>query len=133
MRKEEKLLLQNFIPPFLFVALLWIIKGLEFYYQLHFSKYGLLPRNIDALTGIITFPLVHGDWDHLISNSAGLLVLGFLLFTFHREIAYRVVAQIWLLCLCFFGCLYLMFYKIVLLRFYICICAFIYGFCSVCF
>ena len=97
MRKEEKLLLQNFIPPFLFVALLWIIKGIEIYYEFHFSKYGLLPRNIDALTGIITFPLVHGDWDHLISNSAGMLVLGFLLFTFHREIAYRVVTQIWLL------------------------------------
>ena len=97
MRKEEKLLLQNFIPPFLFVAFLWIIKGIEIYYQLHFSKYGLLPRNIDTLTSVISFPFIHGDWDHLISNSAGLLVLGFLLFTFHREIAYRVVAQIWLL------------------------------------
>ena len=97
MRKEEKLLLQNFIPPLLFVMLLWVIKGVEINFHLQFSKYGLLPRNIDALTGIITFPLVHGDWQHLISNSAGLLVLGFLLFTFHREIAYRVVIQIWLL------------------------------------
>jgi membrane associated rhomboid family serine protease len=97
MRKEEKLLLQNFIPPLLFVMLLWIIKGVEINFHLQFSKYGLLPRNIDALTGIITFPLVHGDWEHLISNSAGLLVLGFLLFTFHRDIAYRVVLQIWLL------------------------------------
>lgn len=97
MRKEEKLLLQNFIPSLLFVMLLWVIKGVEVSYHLHFSKYGLLPRNIDALTGIITFPLVHGDWEHLISNSAGLLVLGFLLFTFHRDIAYRVILQIWLL------------------------------------
>ena len=97
MRKEEKLLLQNFIAPLLFVMLLWIIKGVEINFHLQFSKYGLLPRNIDALTGIITFPLLHGDWQHLISNSAGLLVLGFLLFTFHREIAYRVVIQIWLL------------------------------------
>ena len=97
MRKEEKLLLQNFIPPLLFVMLLWIIKGVEINFHLQFSKYGLLPRNIDALTGIITFPLVHGDWEHLISNSAGLIVLGFLLFTFHRYIAYRVVLQIWLL------------------------------------
>jgi len=97
MRKEEKLLLQNFIPPLLFVMLLWIIKGVEINFHLQFSKCGLLPRNIDALMGIITFPLVHGDWQHLISNSAGLLVLGFLLFTFHREIAYRVVIQIWLL------------------------------------
>jgi membrane associated rhomboid family serine protease len=97
MRKEEKLLLQNFIPPLLFVMLLWIIKGVEINFHLQFSKYGLLPRNIDALTGIITFPLVHGDWEHLISNSAGLIVLGFLLFTFHRDIAYRVVLQIWLL------------------------------------
>jgi membrane associated rhomboid family serine protease len=97
MRKEEKLLLQNFIPPLLFVMLLWIIKGVEINFHLQFSKYGLLPRNIDALTGIITFPLVHGDWEHLISNSAGLIGLGFLLFTFHRDIAYRVVLQIWLL------------------------------------
>ena len=37
------------------------------------------------------------SWEHLISNSAGLLVLGFLLFTFHRDIAYRVIIQIWLL------------------------------------
>jgi membrane associated rhomboid family serine protease len=97
MRKEEKLLLQNFIPPLLFVMLLWVIKGVEVGYHLHFSRYGLMPRNIDALTGIISFPLVHGDWEHLISNSAGLLVLGFLLFTFHRDIAYCVVLQIWLL------------------------------------
>jgi membrane associated rhomboid family serine protease len=97
MRKEEKHLLRNFIPPLLFVLLLWIIKGFEIYERFNFSKYGLLPRNFSALTGVVTFPLIHGDWDHLISNSAGLLVLGFLLFTFHRDIAYRVVIQIWLL------------------------------------
>ncbi len=44
-------------------------------YLLH---YGILPRHLDALPGIVAAPFLHGDWAHLFNNLMGLAVLGFL-------------------------------------------------------
>ena len=62
-----------------------------------FADWGLLPKTAKGLLGIITAPLIHGDWSHLGANSVSLFVLTAALFYFYREIALQVFFGIWLL------------------------------------
>lgn len=97
MDKELKKIVYSAFFPFLFVFVLWIIKGIELYFELDFSDFGILPLNAEGLRGVIFSPLLHGDLKHLMSNTAPLLVLGWGLFYFYRRIAYPVFFLSWLI------------------------------------
>ena len=62
-----------------FVAVLWLIEVLDRILPGDFESRGVHPRSDEGLVGVAFAPLPHGDWDHLISNSFPLLILGFLL------------------------------------------------------
>ena len=49
------------------------------------------------MKGIITAPLIHGDWNHLVSNTLPLLALGLLIFVFYKKVALKSFALIYLL------------------------------------
>ena len=76
MTAEKKKFYQSLTYPMAFVMLLWIVKIIEISSQASFVKYGIFPRTISGLIGIITAPLIHADFKHLISNSLPLFVLG---------------------------------------------------------
>ena len=80
----------------LFGLLLWIVFAVEYFsgFSIHFL--GILPRKIVGLPGIFTAPLIHGDLDHLYSNTIGIVPLIFLIILAFRPIAFRVFAWIWL-------------------------------------
>ncbi|MCX6291440.1 MAG: rhomboid family intramembrane serine protease [Bacteroidetes bacterium] len=59
-------------------------------------KFGILPRQAEGLIGIITAPFIHANYDHLLSNTLPLLVVGSGLIYFYREIAFRMISLIWL-------------------------------------
>ena len=40
--------------------------------------WGVIPRRMESLPGIVFAPWLHGSWMHLLSNLSGLLVLGLL-------------------------------------------------------
>ncbi len=44
--------------------------------QLQLNNYGIRPRDISWLPGIIIAPLLHGSWAHLIANTPPLLIFG---------------------------------------------------------
>ena len=94
--EEKSLIRKSLLYPFLFVALLWIIKVLEEHYRWNLVGLGILPRQLEGLGGIITAPLVHANYDHLMSNTLPLLVVGTGMIYFYREIAFRVMALIYL-------------------------------------
>ena len=81
----------------LFVALCWIIQFTAESYRYDLRHWGVLPRDAAGLPGILTSVLVHGDYNHLASNSIPLLVLGLLLFFFYRRIAKASFFWIWLI------------------------------------
>ena len=95
--QEEKISWLNvlFFPLF-FVALLWIIKYAEFVFDVDLGGFGVYPRKLQGIVGVITSPLIHGDAKHLFSNSIPLLVLGGGIFYFYKQVAYRVFAFIYL-------------------------------------
>ena len=44
------------------------------------ATFGLRPRTADGLLDIFTFPLLHANLNHLLSNSLPLVIFGFLVF-----------------------------------------------------
>ena len=83
--------------PVIFVLLLWAIKLYEFVNNVSFASYGIYPRTSHGLIGIITTPLLHGDFSHLLANSLPLLILGPIIIYFYRDIAFQIFAWIYLM------------------------------------
>jgi membrane associated rhomboid family serine protease len=43
------------------------------------QTFGLQPRTLDGLVGVLTMPFLHGDWDHIASNTFPLAIFGTLI------------------------------------------------------
>ena len=98
MNKSEKRRLKfSLIPPVFFLLIMWIVKIIEYTLDYNWFVYGILPLKLKNLTGIIFSPFLHGDFDHLISNSVPFLFLGTALFYFYRDFAYKVFFLIYIL------------------------------------
>lgn len=68
-----------------FVGLVWLIHLVIVFTEWNPSFLGVRPGVTSGLVGILTAPLIHGSWGHLISNSPPLLILGvFVLFNTPR-------------------------------------------------
>ncbi|MBK5284070.1 MAG: rhomboid family intramembrane serine protease [Bacteroidia bacterium] len=83
--------------PFLFILLLWIIKLLEIFSGESFSDFGIIPRTITGLKGILTSVFIHGDINHLLSNTFPFFILLTGLMFFYRSVALKVFILIWLM------------------------------------
>src|SRR5689334_18648890 len=87
----------SIVLPFLFVLLLWIIKLIEIFSGESFADFGIIPRTVSGLIGILTTVFIHADINHLLSNTFPLLILGSGLLYFYRDIALKVFVLIWLM------------------------------------
>jgi membrane associated rhomboid family serine protease len=61
--------------PVAFVALLWIIQGINHLVGQSLNVFGIYPREIHGLIGILTSNFLHGNWQHLMGNTPILLLL----------------------------------------------------------
>ena len=63
-----------------FVALLWAVQVVNWIigYGLN-PAFGLIPRHVSGLDGVVAMPLLHGSFAHLMANTPPLLVMGGLL------------------------------------------------------
>ncbi len=93
-RTEKRLILQSSKWPLLFVTVLWIVKLFEEAGGISLSVYGMAPRDIRGLYGIITYPFLHRDFSHLTSNSIPLLFLGTALFYYYKRFSFQVFLQL---------------------------------------
>ena len=83
-------LLKAVRAPLLFVVILFLIHSYSTYFGVRLSHYGIYPRELKGLLGILTSPFIHGDWKHLFNNSVPLILLGSALFHFYKRLAPRV-------------------------------------------
>ncbi len=79
-----------FLPLF-FVLSIWIVFWIEVTFHLNFSTYGVLPRTISGLIGIVCSPFIHYNIEHLVNNSIPLLLLLAALRFFYRNQAYKII------------------------------------------
>jgi len=81
MESENSVLLKPIAVKVIFaVILLWLIKGVELAFNLHLNIYGVGPREVSGLLGILFAPLIHGSFEHLLSNTLALFILTTALF-----------------------------------------------------
>jgi len=73
--EEKKGKYSFLILPSLFIALLWVVFGVEFLFSLDFARYAVEPRTFHGLLGILDFPLIHGSIGHISGNTVSLFVL----------------------------------------------------------
>lgn len=55
----------------------------------------IVPHSVDGLTGILTAPLLHGSWSHLLGNTIPFLVFGFLAMAGGLRQWFLVTAVVW--------------------------------------
>lgn len=92
--KERKWYLILFFP-IVFVATMLLVKIFEIALDINFYEYGIYPRKIKGLLGILFAPILHGDFSHLISNAIPLLVLGGGLFYYFKDLGYKIFFSIY--------------------------------------
>ncbi|MEO8250389.1 MAG: rhomboid family intramembrane serine protease [Burkholderiales bacterium] len=80
-----------------FVALLWIVHGINAALDLDPARSGIRPRQWAGLPGILFAPLVHGDFEHLLSNSLPLLVLLTTMVFLYPNSALKTLPAVWFL------------------------------------
>lgn len=84
------------VLPAIAVLLLWCAFLLDQGLDLSLHRYGIFPRTLSGLVGIIASPFIHGDFEHVLNNSIPAFVLGWALMYFFPRLAGRVVIGSWL-------------------------------------
>lgn len=97
MKEERKRFYLSMVFPLFFLLILWIIKISEVLLGTSFVFLGIYPLKAKGLIGILTAPLIHSDFGHLMANSVPLFILGTGVFYFYNKIAIKVFLLSYLL------------------------------------
>lgn len=79
-----------------FIALIWLIQLLNWGLDLGLERFGVRPRQLGGLLGVLVAPLLHSDFSHLIANSLPLLVLGAGMLYLYPNSALKVIPAVYL-------------------------------------
>lgn len=77
--------------PIIAIVLIWLIYFIEIKFSFNFNKYGIYPKTLKGLRGIILSPFIHSNTSHLFNNSIPLAVMLTSLYYFYYKIANRVL------------------------------------------
>lgn len=80
----------SIIIPGIFIFFMWLVKIIEVLFQTDFSDFGIYPRSLQGLPGIILSPFIHENFNHLFNNTLPLFFLSIALFYFYSEVALKV-------------------------------------------
>ena len=94
---EKKRFLYAFFFPALFIVILWFVWALAKFEGTEWTRWGIFPRERYGIWGIFTSPFIHADMKHLFSNTVPLLILGWCLFYFYRDLGCAVFPVLWIL------------------------------------
>src|SRR5450759_1435814 len=79
-----------------FVALVWLIQLLNWGLDLGLERFGVRPRQLAGLPGILLAPLLHSGFSHLFANSLPLLVLVTVMLHLYPSSALKVIPAVYL-------------------------------------
>jgi membrane associated rhomboid family serine protease len=86
---------QAVVVSALFISVLFLVKAIENIFHLPLEQFGIVPRTVRGLLGILFSPLLHGNMHHLLANSVPLFVLLVLLLSNPKYHPYQTLALIW--------------------------------------
>ncbi|HYN52812.1 MAG TPA: rhomboid family intramembrane serine protease [Thermoleophilaceae bacterium] len=58
------------------VALMWVLEIVDLALDQRLDSYGIEPRDVDGLDGVVTAPFLHVGFGHLIGNTLPFVVMG---------------------------------------------------------
>lgn len=61
------------------VALMWVMEVVDTIDNHGLDQYGIEPRDVEGLRGVVASPFLHAGFDHLVSNTVPFVVLGLLI------------------------------------------------------
>ena len=96
-RKEFSKFAKSLAIPVAFVFFLWAIYFSQVTFNLPYVQYGILPRRLSGMVGILSAPLIHASISHLLSNTPTLLILSIAVMYFYPSSSLKVFAVIYLL------------------------------------
>ncbi len=79
------------VVPLLAMLSIWFVYWMELRFQTNFNDFGLYPRRVSGLQGILFSPFIHGSLEHLYNNTLPLALLLASLFYFYRDVAFKVL------------------------------------------
>ncbi len=88
---EKHKILNAIIYPIIFVALMGITYLIQFTFNLNLYKFGIYPRKLSGLVGVICAPFIHANFSHLFNNVVSFFILTSTLFFFYKKIALKVI------------------------------------------
>lgn len=87
MAEKDNNIFSKLLFPIGVVVLMWLVKIVEVIQNYKYTRWGIFPRDLDGLPGIIAAPFIHSDWEHLMSNSIPMLALMSMVMVFYRRVA----------------------------------------------
>jgi len=78
------------IPTFLLVVN-WFVFYIDNSFHLNLDLHGIYPRTFSGLQGVIFSPFLHGDLNHIASNTLPLFILTTALIYFYRDVSLKVL------------------------------------------
>lgn len=79
------------VLPLLAVLSIWTVYWFEIKFQVNFNDYGVYPRTLKGLRGIVLSPFIHASVEHLYNNTIPLAILTASLAFFYRNIVFKVL------------------------------------------
>lgn len=78
------------------VALLFVVFGVQALFRLPLHRFGIVPRTLAGLPGILFSPFLHADLQHLLANSLPLFVLLILVLSNREYHPLRTLLALWI-------------------------------------
>jgi membrane associated rhomboid family serine protease len=86
-----KFSLSVLVLPMLFVLSMWSVFWFEVKFHHDWSYFGIYPRTLEGLRGVLISPFLHGNAEHLYNNSIPIFILLAALRYFYREISLPII------------------------------------------
>lgn len=83
--------------PVLFFTVSWGIFLADYFFKLDLYQFGVNPRTMSGLKGILFSPFIHGDFGHIINNSLPIVILSSMIFYFYKPIAWPAIVWIYII------------------------------------
>ena len=65
-----------FVPMLVLIAVMWVVELVDVPLDGRLDRFGIRPRQLDGLDGVVLAPFLHLGFGHLIANTVPFLVLG---------------------------------------------------------
>ncbi len=79
-----------------FLAVMWSLEIIDVFLGQRLDAFGIQPRSIAGLWGILFAPLLHGGLAHLFGNTLGILLFGWMIMLREERHFYVVTALSWI-------------------------------------